>query len=232
MKRTLASLTFALAAVLSLTALAQTGNAATPAATTTSMSTPVGPAKIGVINMNVAIQESNEGQKEFQTMEQKFEPRQKELNTRAKELQSLKDQLKTQGDKLNDDARATLVNSIQTKEKSLQRDGDDFNSEVQNAQNEIVQKILKKMGPVILKYAQDNSLSMIVDTSNPWPQSPLLWSNPSMDITKAVVDAYNVQSGVPAPAASSTPGAPSATRPAATAPARKPATTTPTAPPK
>lgn len=231
MKRTLASLTFALAAMLSVTALAQTGNAATPAATTTSLSSPVGPAKIGVINMNVAIQESNEGQKEFQTMEKKFEPRQNELNTRAKELQGLRDQLKTQGDKLNDDARATLVSSIQTKEKSLQRDGDDFNSEVQNAQNEVVQKILKKMGPVILKYAQDNSLALIVDTSNPWPQGPVLWYGPSVDITKAVVDAYNVQSGVPAPAAGSAPAAPSASRPAGTAPARKPATTT-TAPPK
>jgi outer membrane protein len=165
-------------------------------------------------------------------MEKKFEPRQNELNSRAKELQGLRDQLKTQGDKLNDDARATLVSSIQTKEKSLQRDGDDFNSEVQNAQNEVVQKILKKMGPVILKYAQDNSLALIVDTSNPWPQGPVLWYGPSVDITKAVVDAYNVQSGVPAPAASSTPAAPSASRPATTAPARKPATTTPTAPPK
>jgi outer membrane protein len=85
---------------------------------------------------------------------------------------------------------------------------------------------------VILKYAQDNSLALIVDTSNPWPQGPVLWYGPSVDITKAVVDAYNVQSGVPAPAASSTPAAPSASRPATTAPARKPATTTPTAPPK
>ena len=70
-----------------------------------------------------------------------------------------------------------------------------------------------------------------VTPQNPWPQGPVLWYGPSVDITKAVVDAYNVQSGVPAPAAGSAPAAPSASRPAGTAPARKPATTT-TAPPK
>ncbi len=225
MKSTFATLTLTLAAVLSLTALAQTGNAAGP----TTPAVPVaGPAKIGVINMNVAIQASNEGQRELQAMEKRFEPKQTELNNRAKQLQNDKDQLKTQGDKLNDEARATLISKIQTEEKSLQRDGDDFNTDVQNQQNEVVQKILKKMAPVIVKYAQENNLSLLVDSSNPWPQSPFLWNAPSVDITKAIVDVYNAQSGVPAPA--SAPAAPSAGR-STTPPARKPATTS-TTPPK
>jgi outer membrane protein len=39
-------------------------------------------------------------------------------------------------------------------------------------------------------------------------QAPLvLYASPSTDITKAVLDAYNVKSGVPAPPPASTPAA-------------------------
>ena len=58
----------------------------------------------------------------------------------------------------------------------------------------------RKMAPVIVNYAQTTGFGMIVDTSNPWPQGPVLWALPSMDITRAVVEAYNAKSGVPAPA--------------------------------
>ena len=52
---------------------------------------------------------------------------------------------------------------------------------------------------MIVKYSQDNGFGMIVDTSKPWPQSPVLWWGEAVDITKPVVEAYNVQSGVAAP---------------------------------
>jgi outer membrane protein len=77
------------------------------------------------------------------------------------------------------------------------------------------------MAPVIVKHAQESGFAMIVDTSNPWPQSPILWYGDGGDITKAVVDLYNTQSGVPAPAPAGATGA----RPAAPKPvAPKPAT--------
>ena len=144
----------------------------------------------------------------------------------------MKKQLNTQGDKLNEDARATLVKQIETKQKSLERSVQDAQEEAGNQQNEIAQRILQKMAPMIVKYAQDNGFGMIVDTTKPWPQSPVLWYGETVDITKTIVDAYNAQSGVPAPAAGSAaakpvkPAGPAAAKPA-TSPAPKPATTPP-----
>jgi hypothetical protein len=48
----------------------------------------------------------------------------------------------------------------------------------------------------------------------------VIWYGPAVDITQPIVEAFNVQSGVPAPAAGSTPAKP--VRPA-TSPASKPA---------
>ena len=95
--------------------------------------------------------------------------------------------------------RANLMKQIESKKKSFDRAVQDAQEDFQNQQKEIFQRILQKMAPVIVKHAQDSGFAMVMDTSNPWPQSPLLWYGEQGDITKAVVDIYNAQSGVAAP---------------------------------
>ena len=185
--------------------------------------------KIGTINIEQAIFSTNEGQRDFEALRKKLEPKDTELKGMSDEVDSLKKQLQTQGDKLNDESRQTLVKQVEQKQKSLERAMQDARDDAQNQQNEIAQKILQKMAPLLVKYAGDNGFGVIMDTSNPWPNGPVLWAGPSVDITKAVVDAYNVQSGVPAPAPEAPkPGAKPGARPAA--PGTKPPA--PTTPPK
>lgn len=186
---------------------------ASTAAAPTTIATGSG-SKLGTINIEQAVIGSNEGQRDFAALQKKLEPKQNELKAQNDELEQLQKQLQTQGDKLNEEARATLVKQIETKKKSLERAGQDFQEDAQNQQKEAFQRILAKMAPVIVKHAQDNGYSMIVDTSNPWPQSPILWYGEGGDITKAVVDIYNTQSGVPAPAPAAAAPKPASTRPA------------------
>jgi outer membrane protein len=183
--------------------------------------------KIGTINIEQAVVGTNEGQRDFENLKKKLEPKQNELKQQNDELEQLQKQLQTQQDKLNEDARATLVKQIETKKKAFDRSVQDAQEDAQNQQKEIFQRILQKMAPVIVKHAQDGGFAMIVDTSNPWPQSPILWYGDGGDITKAVVDIYNTQSGVPAPTAAG-----AAPRPATPKPAPKQAAPTSTAPPK
>jgi outer membrane protein len=225
MKSKLVRFLLAVALVFSISALAQTGSAATsapdaPSAATTSSA--ASGSRIGTINIEQAIFATNEGQRDFEALSKKLEPKQTELKGQNDELDGLKKQLQTQGDKMNDQARGTLVKQIEQKQKSLDRAVQDARDDAQNQQNDIAQRILQKMAPMIVKYAGDNGFGLIMDTSNPWPNGPVLWAGPAVDITKPIVDAYNTQSGVPAPAASSAPAKPAAaTRPT---PPAKPAT--------
>lgn len=222
----------AVAVTLTFSALAQTGSAATPsspAATPANPSTapatttaPTTGTKVGTINIQEAIFGSNEGQRDMQALQKKFEPKQAELKGQNDELEALKKQLSTQGDKLNEDAAANLKKQIDTRQKSFDRALQDFQEDGGNQQQEIASRILQKMAPMIVKYSQENGFGIIVDTSKPWPQSNILWWGEAVDITKAVVDAYNVQSGVPAPAAAT--GTSTTPKPAAP---RTPATTVP-----
>jgi outer membrane protein len=219
---------------LSLVAVAQTNSAAAEADPTPSPTvTNATGTKIGTINIEQAIFATNEGQRDFEVLRKKLEPKDNELKGMNDEVDSLKKQLSTQGDKLNDDARGTLVKQVEQKQKSLERAVQDARDDAQNQQNEIAQRILQKMAPLLVKYAGDNGYGVIMDTSNPWPNGPVLWAGPSVDITKAVVDAYNAQSGVPAP---TTPATKPAAKPTGTGTGAKPtapATKPPTAaPPK
>jgi outer membrane protein len=187
---------------------------------------------VGVIDMQGAIAGSNEGQRDFEALAKKFEPRRLELQKLNTDIEDQKKQLNTQGDKMNADAHETLVKSIETKTKSLQRSAEDAQNEFQQQQNEIAQRILQKMAPVITKYVADNGYGLLLDASAPWPQGPVVVATPAVDITKSVVDTYNAQSGVPAPAKTGA-GTTAAPKPAGPAPgAAKPATTPATTPAK
>ena len=226
----------ALACVISVAALAQTGSAASsPAASSAASSAPVPAAtgtKVGTVNIEQAIFATNEGRRDFEALSKKLEPKQNELKGLNDEIESLKKQLNTQQDKLNDEARNTLVKQIETKQKSLDRAVQDAREDAQNQQSEIAQRILQKLGPMIFKYAAENGFGVIIDTSQQWPQGPVFWWGDAVDVTKPVVDTYNAQSGVPAPAGATTPTKPVTSKPAV--PAAKPATAPakPTEPPK
>jgi outer membrane protein len=217
----------AVAALFVISAIAQTSTAAPMGASTAAGASPVatGPGtKIGTINIEQAIVQTNEGHRDFEDLAKKLEPKRTQLTSQNEELEALKKQLTTQGDKLSPEALETLRKQIETKQKSLERAGQDYQEDVGNQQNDIAQRILQKMAPMIVKYAQENAFGMIVDTSKPWPQSPVLWyDGEKIDVTKPVVDAYNAQSTVPPPAAGSPkpatkPGTGAATPPKAPTP--------------
>ncbi len=217
--RSLMSTVFA----VSVAALAQT--AALPAAPSAAANDAAAPVastatgtRVGTINVEQAIFATNEGQRDFEALSKKLEPKQKELKGQNDDVESLKKQLSTQGDKLNEESRGILVKQIEQKQKSLERAVQDARDDAQSQQNEIAQRILQKMGPMLVKYAGDQGFGVIIDTSNPWPNGPVLWAGPAVDITRSVVELYNAQSGVPAP------------KPAATSPASRPATAAPKAP--
>jgi Skp family chaperone for outer membrane proteins len=217
MKRTFVG-TAVLTLILAGMSLAQTAPAA--GSTAASTAAPVGAntpggVKVGIIDIQQAIVGTNEGARDFEALQKKFEPKRNELTGLNGEIESLKKQLNTQGDKMNEEARASLVKQIESKQKVLQRTGEDAKNDYDQQQSEVAQRILQKMAPVIDKYAKTNGYGLLFDSSNPWPQGPLLWATAGVDLTKAVVDAYNSQSNVPAPVRPA--GAPAPGKPVGTA---------------
>ena len=215
--------TTTLALTLGLSAQSAPATNPAPAATTpTPTAAAMGSPKIAVIELQQVISATNEGQRDLEQLQKKYDGKVNELKSLKKEVDGLNTQLNTQGDKMNDDARANLQKEISVKQKSLQRQSEDFQNEAQTEESAIVDRILQKLAPVISKYASDNGFGLVIDGSNRWPQGPVIYANQTVDISKAILDQYNSISGVAAPV----------NKPAATTgstgvkPAAKPAATT------
>jgi Skp family chaperone for outer membrane proteins len=212
MKRSLAILV-TLASGIVLGAAAQTP------ATPTASPSPI-PAKVAVIAFQAAVGQTNEFQRNFADLQKKYEPRRAQLKTMADEIESLEKQLQAQGDKLSDAERASKAKTLDEKKKQAQRFAEDAQNDLTGEMNETYNTVAQKVFDVLNAYAQQQGYTLVVDGSSSQQQTPVvLYASQNTDITKAIIDAYNVKSGVPAPP----PQAPAA-------PAAKPAAPKPTAP--
>ena len=203
-----------LAAGLSLPAFAQTAPAATPAASATA-----GPAKIAVIAFQVAVAQTNEGQRDFADLQKKFEPRRDQLKALNDQIDQLTKQLQAQANTLSPVEQQNRATAIDDKRKQLDRDSQDAQSDFQEAMQSTYNTLAAKVYDVMEAYAQQHGFTLVLDISQ--QQSPVLYASNDTNITKAVIDSYNTKSGIPAPAPGSaqpSSGIPEAPMPSAPAP--------------
>ena len=229
MKRLLAFVVVTLASGLALNAAAQTIAAPAAATAPAAAAAPAGPAKVAVIAFQMAVAQTNEGQRDFADLQKKYEPKQQQLKTLSDEVDSLTKQLADTTSKLTDAERTAKQSSLDTKKKQLERDSDDAKSDFQSEVQTVYNTLASKVYDVMQSYAEKEGFTLVLDVSE--TDSPVLYATQGTNITKGVIDAYNVKSGVPAPATASqttpstTPKATPATAPKTTTPATKPATT-------
>ena len=197
MKRSLA-LIVTLASGMVLSAFAQT-----PAA---------GPAKVAVVAFQVAVAQTNEGQRNFADLQKKYEPRRAQLKTLSDELDTLTKQLQAQADKLSPAEQQSRAAAAEIKKKQLDRDAEDAQNDFQQEMQEVYNALASKVYDVMQGYAEQQGFTVVLDVS--LQQQPVLYAAPSTNITKAIIDAYNLKSGVPAPPAQPA-GAPAAPKPTA-----------------
>jgi outer membrane protein len=222
MNRTLALVAALAAGITPAAGVAQTAAPQTAAAPNSASPATVAPqavpAKIALIEYEQAAAATNEGERSLQELQKKYEPKKTQLQALAQEVDTLKKQLQSAPATLPEAERASRLRAIDTKEKQLQRDGEDasnaYNADVQEA----LGKVAKKLGPVVIKYVQQNGYTMLLNNTGQQGGIGVLWTLPGTDISQAIVDAYNASSGVAAPV------------PSAPSPTARPHTTTPPKP--
>ncbi len=198
-----------LASGLALSAVAQTP------ATTAGVAVPN--AKVAVIVFSTAVGQTNEFQRDFADLQKKYAPKGAQLDVMKTEIEALEKQLQATADKLSDSERASKAKAIDDKKKQAQRIAEDAQKDYGDEMNDTFNKVATKVLDVMNAYATQQGYTLIIDGSGSQQQAPVvLYASPATDITKAIIDAYNVKSGVPAPP----PPPPATPSPARTAPAK------------
>jgi outer membrane protein len=206
------------AGVLTTAGMAQTGSPQAPASHPTAPAAAPAPqaipAKIAFIELAEAAAATNEGQKVVADVQKRYQPQKDKLDALKAEVDALTKTLQNPPATMSDEEKAARARDLDTKQKQLQRDADDaqtaYSSDVQDA----IGQVIRKLGPVVVKYVQQNGYTVLLDNSGQAQQGGLnlLWGG--TDISAEVVAAYNATAKVAAPM----PSAPSASHPTPAAP--------------
>jgi outer membrane protein len=174
--------------------------------------TPAAPAKVAIIAFQDAVSQTNESLRDFAEIKRKYQPKQDEFKARGSQIDNLAKQLQAQAATLSAAQRDARAADIESKRKELDTDVQtvrkDFQAEVQDD----FSKVASKVYDVLNDYARQHGYTMVLDIQQ--QNTPVLYSAKSNDITKQVVSAYNLKSGIAPPPAA----APAAATPHSTAP--------------
>lgn len=157
------------------------------------------PAKIALIEFEQAVFATNEGQQAVQEVQKKYAPKKTEIDSLSKEVDTLKKQLQAAPATMTDEDRSTKVKAIDAKEKDLNREAEDAQTAYNADLQQVFGKVAQKVSVTAKKYAADNGFTMLMSVNS--QTSNIMWIGPNIDITKAVVDAYNASAPVTAPTA-------------------------------
>ena len=172
--------------------------------------------KMAIINIQVAIAQSNDGQEAARQFQTRFAPKRADLEKQQKDINDLQTQLRNQERTLSDEARARLMRQVDDKTKVFNRSNEDATAEFQQAEQDAINEIGRKMMGVLDEFAKKNEFSVILDVSS--PQTPVLYADSSIDIIPKIIELYNQATAKPAASA-----APAANRPATAPPSAPPA---------
>lgn len=194
---------------MAMTAAGQAAPAAAPPAPTPAATAASTPTRVGIINITAAILATKDGQKAAADLKAQFDPKKGALEKRQADIQGLQDQLRKGAATMSDEAKARMQRDIETNNRTLNNDAEDLNTEVDQAQQKLMQEIWGKMNPIINQYATQNGYAVVLDVSN--QQGGVIFGAADVNITPDIIKLYDqAHPGTAAPAAAAPPkpGAP------------------------
>jgi outer membrane protein len=164
---------------------------------------------IATISFNALVLQTNEAQRDLGALQTKFAPRQAQLQSLNSEIETARKQLSDTADKLSDQEKEARTQALNTKEKQLEREADDFRTDSESEAQQAFQRVAQKVFVFLQDYAREHRYAAIIDRGT--DAAPIVWyAADNIDITADLIKAYNAKSGVPAPPPAVNPTPPNA----------------------
>jgi outer membrane protein len=141
--------------------------------------------KVGVVDLQRAMREVDEGAAAQKTLKKEFEDKQKTLDQKQNELKALKDELDARGGMMKPEVKQQKVEELQKRLMETQQLYMQLQGELSKREQEAAGEILKKMGVLVQSIGADQGFSLIVD------RSAVLYSKEALDLTNELIRRYN-----------------------------------------
>ncbi len=143
--------------------------------------------KIGFIDVQRIISESQAGKKAKDRFQAQVKKAEADVQKERQDLERLKNDLDKKGPLLKDEERRNLEADLQKRSVILQRTLGDYQQDLQRRNNEMMAEILKELEQVVTEVGKADKFTLILE------RSQILYSDQAIDITNKVIDAYNTR---------------------------------------
>jgi outer membrane protein len=143
--------------------------------------------KIGCVDLQRALNESNAGKAAKVVMEAEFKQFQAEIAQRQKDLQALQETLQRQGLMLNEKGRQEKEREYQNAVKEYKRWGEDRQTELKQKERELTKAALKGIREMVKKLGEEEKFTLILEKN----ETIVLHFSGALDLTDRVIGMFN-----------------------------------------
>ena len=143
--------------------------------------------KVGVVNSQQVLEQSEEGKRAIAQLEAKNKAQQDKITKLDDENRQLETKLNTQRLTLTNEAVIQLSSDLDRKRTERKRVAEDAVRELNDLRLRLFQKVQNEVLPIIEQIGKDQNLDIIVDLAN----SGAIYWDAKIDLTTEVIRRYN-----------------------------------------
>src|SRR5258706_15556314 len=145
--------------------------------------------KIGIVDLQRALNESAAGKKAKEQFKVEFDRMQGSLKGEKDKLDKMKEDLDKQGAVLKPDDRKAKADEFDRRQRDLRRKLEDSDAELRKKDQELTGDILKDLAQVIQDIGQRDNYTVILENSS----SSVLYGAKSIDMTDEVIRTFDAK---------------------------------------
>ncbi len=147
--------------------------------------------KIAVVDMQRAMNDTEDGRKAKGNLKKLFEERQKQLDKAQNDLKSMKDSLEKQRDVLSRDVLAKKLEEYQKAFAELQQTYMEFQRELGSKEGELTKDIVERMQRIVRHIGQAEGYTLILERN----EAGVIYTPSTYDLTDVLIARYNTGEG-------------------------------------
>ena len=149
-----------------------------------------GDVKIAFVDLQRALNETEDGRRAKASLKRLFTKRQTALDDEQNKLKELKEQIEKQQKVLTKDALAKRAEEYQKAFVDLQTSYVDYQRELAEKEAQLTKEIFTKMEGILRRIGQSEGYTMIFDRG-----SGVVWGRSDLDLTDRLIQMYNSENG-------------------------------------
>jgi outer membrane protein len=147
--------------------------------------------KLGYVDLQRAISETEDGRKAKAQLKKEFDQKQKEIDEQQADVKSAIEDFEKKRSLLSADKVREKEAELQARLQKVQQTYMRHQQDLQGKQDQVMSKIIERMNKILIKIATTENFTMIFDKT----PGGLVWAKPHLDLTNDLIRRYNSGEG-------------------------------------